>query len=172
MGVGAHASDVGPDPVVTSHTIVADPTAQANNQFISEQFGVAFSYPTDYEIATEHGTLADGVIVLLRAEDVATPEPPIIFIGFSEKPQQSSLENMRNGELQLWVTKEHPDTIVAGQRALDFDTQGYYERREQMFVTPDGRYVIRISASYLQEDGGNEPLVTAAQVIRDSWEWR
>ncbi|NEQ50555.1 MAG: hypothetical protein F6K11_10545 [Leptolyngbya sp. SIO3F4] len=144
---------------------------RTDHRYASETFGIEFTYPADYVITAEQGTLADGVIVLMRAEDVGNLEPPIIYISFSEKSQQASLETIRDDELKLWVTKEHSDTVVAGQRALDFDAQGYHESREQLFLTPDDHYAIRLSASYLWEDGNMEPLINAAKLIQDSWQW-
>lgn len=142
--------------------------------YVSEQLGIEFAYPADYVVISEQGSLADGAIALLRLEDVGTSEPPIIYIAFSDNPQQLSLQAFRDDDLRMQVTQDHDNTTIAGQRALDFDATGYYLSRNQVFNTPDGRYVIYISASYLGDSDSDEtePLVEAAQVIQNSWVWR
>lgn len=112
------------------------------------------------------------MIVLVRTEDLWTVEPPLIYLSFVKNSSQVSLPTFRDDELHLQVTENYPATTVAAQPALDFDATGYYESREQLFATPDGRHIVRLSASYLGADGGYEPLVEAAQLMRQSWVWR
>lgn len=156
-----------PDQTHSPHA----PDNESDQHYRGEQFGIEFNYPAGYVMTAEVGTLDEGAIVLLRTEDLWTVEPPLIHLSFFKNSPQVSLQTFRDDTLRLQVTQDYPTTTVASQPALDFDATGYYESREQLFATPDGRHIVLVSASYLGADTDYEPLVDAAQLIRESWIW-
>ena len=142
--------------------------AVETSHYVSEQFGIEFDYPKDYVVTVD---AANSAIALFHGEDVGMPEIPYVYIGFFENSEQLSLQTFRDDTLGMGVIREYDDTTVAGQPALDFDATGYYESRNQIFDSPDGRYIVYFSSSYVG-DSASEPFLEVANVIQDSWTWR
>ena len=146
--------------------------ALGQNQYQSDRFGFSFTYPDGYELTvTQADNPSEEYVTLLRVEDLEDPEPPFIGISVYENSQQLSLEAFRN-QRGYFLINEFPDTQVAGQRALDFESAGLYESRDHLFKTPEDTHVISLSATYLDVSSETDPLWQVAQKVRDSFEWR
>ena len=146
--------------------------ASEQNRYRSDRFGFSFTYPDGFELTVTHSdNSTEEHVTLLRQEDMGDPEPPFIGISVSKNPQQLSLEDFRE-QKGYFIINEFPETTVAGQRALDFESAGLYESREHLFKTPEGTHVVSLSATYLDMISETDPFWQVAQTIRDSFEWR
>lgn len=145
--------------------------AQSETLYINEQFGFQFNTPTSYVIDSIEDAATGGHISILRQEDVGTPEPPLIYISIQENPNQLSLASFRDQEINPLMGTEHPNTTVAGQPALDFESTGLYEMRNLLLSTPDGRYIIHLNVSYLESPSEVDPLWQAGKRIVASFQW-
>ncbi|EKU96190.1 hypothetical protein Lepto7375DRAFT_0164 [Leptolyngbya sp. PCC 7375] len=146
----------GPTASVPELEVTISP-AQSETLYISEQFRFQFNTPTGYVIDSTETSTSEHISIL-RQEDVGTLEPPLIYISVQENPNQLSLATFRDQEIMPLMETEHPNTTVAGQPALDFESTGLYAMRNLLFSTPDGRYIIHLNASYSESPPEADPL--------------
>mgnify|MGYP002784959515 CR=1 FL=1 len=137
-----------------SQAVAAEPLRDVF--YMSDHFGFRMVLPSGYVV---HSPTDDGqrkpakaleVIELWQQSDFLNREnlpetPPILRIQVYNNSQRSPLSQWK-GEL----SKNDDRTVqVAGQPAIAYSSTGLYETDNVVFSSPDGRYIFRMSAGYI-----------------------
>jgi hypothetical protein len=170
---GQATSIPSPEPTASAPQTPLTPSpTQAENTYTNAQFGFTFNYPDGYVITSQEANPTGGYVTILRQEDVGTPEPLLIYINVRENPEQLPLGTFLDQEIKPLIQAQYPNTTVAGQPALDFESTGLYEMRNLLFSTPDGRYLVHLNATYLGSPSEDDPLWQVAKGIAESFQWQ
>ncbi len=144
---------VAASPSITSKP-VPKPRPIRDIFYLSDRFGFRLVAPSDYIITPSETKPATpdplDVLELWQQADfvnrTSLPEtPPIISFTVYNNAKRLPLTQWK-GELSR---KDDRPLTVAGQAAIAYTSTGLYESDNVLFSSPDGRYVFRLTAGYI-----------------------
>lgn len=149
-------------PLPTIARPIANPSVESHNtSYASDRFGFRITYPRSYRIAPSASVstqLPRSLEVLELWNQAEYPDrtslpetPPLITITVYDNTQQLPLSAYKG---DLSHNDDRPLT-VGGQNAIAYTSTGLYEFDHVLLSSPDGRYVLRLSGSYID---ANAPI--------------
>ncbi|MBM0743120.1 GUN4 domain-containing protein [Phormidium sp. CLA17] len=144
------------DEALTASPTVSSAVPRSDVFYLSDRFGFRIVSPRDYTITpseTKPSTQPAIPIEVLELwqqadflnRDSLPQQPPIISITVYNNNQRLPLTHWK-GELSR---QDDRPLTVAGQNAIAYTSTGLYNSDNVLFGSPDGRYIVRLTAGYL-----------------------